>query len=64
MSFDNLNKAIFVINRFKWIDQKTLLIVNEDGIEKLIDIDNNFKEIGFNYRPLFNEINGNEYEDC
>ncbi len=27
----------------------------------MINIDDNFKEISYNYRPLFNEIDGNEY---
>eukprot|EP00347_Sterkiella_histriomuscorum_P018629 403344788 len=46
-----------IVNRVKFIDYSTMLIVNEEGIEKLINIDRNFDEVGYNARPLFNEIN-------
>jgi hypothetical protein len=51
-------------NRVMWIDHKTMQIVNEEGFEKLVDIEDDFSEISFNWRPLFTEINGNEYERC
>lgn len=39
-----------------------MLIVSEDGIEKIVDIeDEHFKELSYNFRPLFNEINGEEH---
>jgi hypothetical protein len=41
--------------RMKWIDYSTLLILSKEGVEKLIDIDNNFDEIGYNHRPFFDE---------
>ena len=50
------------INKIKWIDNKTIQIVNEEGFEKIVDIEDNFKEISTNYRPLFNEINGKEWK--
>ena len=49
------------MNRVKFLDEKTLLIVNEEGLEKIVDIDKNFKEIAYNSRPLFNEIFGEEH---
>lgn len=45
-----------IINRLKFIDHSILLIVNEDGVEKMINLDNNFEEVGYNNRPLFNDI--------
>ena len=36
-----------------WVDNDTIKIVNKEGIEKLIDIRNNFREIEFNLIPLF-----------
>jgi len=30
-----------LINRLQWIDNKTLKICNENGVEKLLDVDNN-----------------------
>lgn len=62
MTFTETSKAVQTLNRCKWIDQSTLLITNEEGVEKLIDVDNNFSEIRYNYRPLFNEIDGKEWE--
>lgn len=49
-------------NRLKWIDISNLMIVNEEGIEIIFDIDNNFKPLSFNVIPLFNNINGIEWE--
>ncbi len=47
-----------VINRFQWISSDSFMIISEDGFEKMINIDADFKETGYNYRPLFNEIDG------
>jgi hypothetical protein len=30
-----------IMNRFRWIDAKTIKIINLEGIEKLIDLSNN-----------------------
>lgn len=51
-----------VINRFKFMSANVFIIVNPEGIEKKIDIDAGFKEIAYNYRPLFNDIDGVEWE--
>jgi hypothetical protein len=51
-----------VLNRFRFLDSSTFIIANEEGIEKKIDIENGFKEIDFNYRPLFDEIDGVEWK--
>lgn len=57
-----MRKPKQVMNRVKFQDESTLLIVSEDGVEKLVDIeDENFQELSFNFRPLFNEINGEEH---
>ena len=50
-------------NRTSWIDINTFLVISEEGIEKLIDLDNHCKELQYNYRPLFTEICGLEYID-
>ena len=31
-----------IMNRFMWIDNSKIKLVNKEGIEKLIDIKNNF----------------------
>jgi hypothetical protein len=56
MTFEDANKANLVINRFKWLTESTFLIVSEEGIEKIVDMDDGFKEVEYNYRPLFNGI--------
>lgn len=37
------------------------MIVNEEGIESIYDVDDNFRELSYNMRPLFNEIEGEEW---
>ncbi len=49
-------KVSSIINRVKWLDYSLMLIVNEEGIEKIVDIDKDFNEVAYNARPLFNEI--------
>lgn len=49
------------INRLQWIDNKVIRIANEFGHEKLIDIEDDFKELEFNTIPLFNEVSGFEW---
>ena len=38
-------------------------IVNEDGYEKVVDLDKNCNEVSYNYRHLFKSIDGIEYEE-
>ena len=57
------NNPLPIINRMKWLDYSTLLIVNEEGIEKILNIDNGFNEEAYNYRPLFREISGEEFQN-
>jgi hypothetical protein len=54
---DFLNCAM----RFTWIDNDTVKIVNPEGIERLVDLKNNFKEIEFNVIPLFEKEWCNNY---
>jgi hypothetical protein len=42
-----------IMNRFKWVDEDTIRVINKEGIEKVIDIRNNFEELEFNFIPLF-----------
>jgi len=62
MNVDNKIDPVTVISRFSFVDEETFKIVSEDGIEKLVHIDNGFIELGYNYIPLFKEINGEEYK--
>ena len=39
--------------RMKWVDYSTLLLINKEGVEKLVNIDNNFEEVAYNQRPHF-----------
>lgn len=43
-----------VMNRFMWVDQSTIRIINREGVEKLLDLKDNFREIEYNVIPLFN----------
>ena len=42
-----------IMNRFMWIDKDRIRIANKEGIEKIIDLKNNFEEFEFNVIPLF-----------
>jgi hypothetical protein len=42
-----------VAQRFMWIDNDTIKVVNTEGIERLVDLKNKFKEIEFNRIPMF-----------
>jgi hypothetical protein len=53
---NDANSFVYSMNRMKWLDYSTILIVNEEGIEKILNIDNNFEEVSFNARPMFREL--------
>jgi hypothetical protein len=50
-----------VINRFSWINNDMIKIISKDGIERLIDIKQNFKEIQFNIIPMFNREDSTKF---
>lgn len=69
---EDFERAKEVLNRCQWVDSKTFLVCSEEGIEKLIDLDDKYKEVGFNARPLYSNIkmepitedySGNEWEE-
>ena len=43
-----------IMNRFQWIDEERIRLINKEGIEKIVDMTNNFEEVEFNFIPLFN----------
>jgi hypothetical protein len=44
-----------VIQRFRWIDNKSFKIVNSEGVEEWVDYTDNFKAISYNMVPEFSE---------
>jgi hypothetical protein len=36
-----------IAKRFKWLDSDRIKLVNKEGIEKIIDLKDNFKEISY-----------------
>ena len=44
-----------IMNRFKWIDDDTIKIINKEGIEKIIDLKSGLKEVEYNIVPLFDQ---------
>lgn len=53
-----------VLNRFIWIDNQTIKIVNHEGVERLFDLTKNFREIEFNIIPIYDRTlckNGHVY---
>eukprot|EP00347_Sterkiella_histriomuscorum_P022786 403337167 len=61
MTVEADRKPEHVINRIKFLNERILKIISEDGVEKLLDMDDGFKDLSYNFRPLFNEIDGKEY---
>ena len=43
-------------HRFCWIDNDTVKICNNEGIERIVDLKNNFKEVEFNRIPLYDKL--------
>ena len=39
MSYAEKSLAKSTIGRFKWINDKSFIIMNEEGVEKIIDVD-------------------------
>lgn len=44
---------VTVINRFAWRDNSIIKLISHDGIERLVDITNRFKEVQFNVIPMY-----------
>lgn len=44
-----------IMNRFKWINDDTIKVISKEGIEMIIDMKDNFKEIESNIIPLFDQ---------
>ena len=43
-----------VARRFRWISEDLIHIINHEGIERIVDVTNGFKEVQFNFIPLYN----------
>jgi hypothetical protein len=46
-------KVSILMNRFDWIEDDVIRIINKEGIEKIIDLKQKFKEVEYNVIPLF-----------
>lgn len=55
MNLKNPSECKLIMNRFKWITNTSFMIVNTEGIEKLIDYSSGtFVEKGINVIPFWN----------
>jgi hypothetical protein len=46
-----------IMNRFKWVDEETIRLINNEGIEKIIDLKSStLDEIEYNVIPLFDNF--------
>lgn len=41
----SINDPKMIAKRFRWVTNQTIKVVNLEGIEKIIDIQNGFKDI-------------------
>ena len=51
----NPNKELVVniAKKFKWVDNERIRIINNEGIEKIVDINKGFKEEEYAVVPMF-----------
>jgi len=56
MTFDNQMRPLDTINRIQWIDNRLIRLVNRDGIEKILDFQEEFITIATNRIPLFTTV--------
>jgi hypothetical protein len=42
-----------VMRRFRWLTDDLIHVISHDGVERIIDVANNYKEIAFNFIPLY-----------
>lgn len=48
-------KAAQIAKRFKWLDSDRILLANREGIEKIVDLKDNFKELSYGSISDFND---------
>ncbi|CDW74540.1 UNKNOWN [Stylonychia lemnae] len=53
--------SIELMNRFKWLDTERFMFTNVEGYEKIVSI-KTYQVLAQNYRPLFNDISGEEWK--
>ncbi len=64
LGIDEKTEVNQAFNRFKWVGNNNFIVVNEDGLERHFEVSEaGFNEIAFNSRPLFNDIEGEEWRD-
>lgn len=44
-----------VVRRFRWINEDLMHIINNEGMERIVDISNGYKEVQFNFIPLYDK---------
>jgi len=53
----NEDKPVDLARNFRWVDQNTILFVNREGIEKMMEVKKDgLKELGSAKVPLFSDI--------
>lgn len=63
MNLKNENNESEFFNRFKWLNNYSFIIVNPDGVEKIIDYTNDeFKEVSSNVVPFFKKEDWARYK--
>jgi hypothetical protein len=46
-----------IVRRFKWVDNQRIRIMNREGFQKTIDINDGFREISYCSVPMIHEYN-------
>ena len=46
------DQTINIVQRFRWVDDERIKLVNNEGIETIVDITQNFKELAYGTVPF------------
>ena len=57
----NVSELSQAVHRFRWVDNRTIRVINNEGFERVFDIDEAMYENSFNAVPLFQNPEGYHY---
>lgn len=50
-----------VVRRFRWVSDDIIHVINPEGIEKYVSIEDKFKDLQFNFIPLYDATISKKY---
>lgn len=63
MDLKKQSRESHITNKLKWINNHTFKLINDDGVERIIDYtDGQFIEVSSNVAPFFDQVKDSEYK--